>query len=35
MEIPVFATEDGILVEILTTEGESVTEGTVLARLQV
>jgi len=35
MEIPVFATEDGLLVEILTTEGESVTEGTVLARLQV
>jgi acetyl-CoA carboxylase biotin carboxyl carrier protein len=35
MEIPVFATEDGVLVEILTTEGESVTEGTVLARLQV
>ena len=35
MEIPVFATEDGVLVEILTAEGESVTEGTVLARLQV
>jgi len=35
MEIPVFATEDGVLVEILATEGESVTEGTVLARLQV
>jgi acetyl-CoA carboxylase biotin carboxyl carrier protein len=35
MEIPVFATEDGVLVEILTKEGESVTEGAVLARMQV
>jgi len=35
MEIPVAAPEDGVLVEILTTEGATVTEGTVLARLKV
>ena len=35
MEIPVSAPEDGTVAEILTTEGATVTEGTVLARLSV
>lgn len=34
MEIPVTAPEDGKLVEILTSEGDTVTEGTVVARLE-
>ncbi len=35
MEIPVSAPEAGVVKEILTTEGATVTEGTVLARLEV
>ena len=35
MEIPVTSPEDGPLVEILTAEGEVVTEGTVVARIEV
>lgn len=35
MEIPVLASEDGTVAEILTTEGETVTEGAVVARLRV
>ncbi len=35
MEIPVTSPEDGTLVEILTAEGEVVTEGTVVARIEV
>ena len=35
MEIPVPAPEDGTVLEILATEGSTVTEGTVLARLTV
>lgn len=34
MEIPVAAPEDGVLVEILGAEGEIVTEGTVVARIE-
>ncbi|MDP2737980.1 MAG: acetyl-CoA carboxylase biotin carboxyl carrier protein subunit [Pseudorhodobacter sp.] len=34
MEIPVSATEDGVLVEILAEEGTTVTEGTVVARIE-
>jgi acetyl-CoA carboxylase biotin carboxyl carrier protein len=34
MEIPVTATEDGTLTEILTEEGATVTEGTVVARIE-
>ncbi|MCA0421866.1 MAG: acetyl-CoA carboxylase biotin carboxyl carrier protein subunit [Proteobacteria bacterium] len=34
MEIPVSATEDGVLVEILAEEGATVTEGTVVARIE-
>jgi acetyl-CoA carboxylase biotin carboxyl carrier protein len=34
MEIPVAAPESGKLVEILFAEGETVTEGTVVARLE-
>lgn len=34
MEIPVSAPEPGKLVEILVTEGETVTEGTVVARIE-
>ncbi len=34
MEIPVAAPEDGLLTEILTNEGETVTEGTVVARIE-
>lgn len=35
MEIPVVCPEDGTLVEILTAEDEVVTEGTVVARIEV
>jgi acetyl-CoA carboxylase biotin carboxyl carrier protein len=35
MEIPVFASEAGTVAEILTTEGVTVTEGEVVARLKV
>lgn len=35
MEIPITAPEDGRLVEILAAEGDTVTEGTVVARLEV
>ena len=35
MEIPIAAPEDGRLVEILAAEGDTVTEGTVVARLEV
>ena len=35
MEIPVPSPEDGTVVEILATEGSTVAEGTVLARLEV
>jgi acetyl-CoA carboxylase biotin carboxyl carrier protein len=35
MEIPVSAPEDGVLVELLTAEGTTVTEGSVLARMKV
>jgi acetyl-CoA carboxylase biotin carboxyl carrier protein len=34
MEIPVAAPESGKLVEILVAEGDTVTEGTVVARLE-
>ena len=34
MEIPVAAPEAGSLAEILVEEGETVTEGTVVARLE-
>ncbi len=34
MEIPVAAPESGKLVEILVAEGDIVTEGTVVARLE-
>lgn len=34
MEIPVQASEDGTLVEILVAEGDTVTEGTVVARIR-
>jgi len=35
MEIPVASPEDGTLVEILAEEGTVVTEGTVVARVEV
>lgn len=35
MEIPVPAPEDGKVVEILVSEGDTVTEGAVVARLEV
>ena len=35
MEIPVGATEDGVLKEILVAEGDTVTEGTVVAKIEV
>jgi acetyl-CoA carboxylase biotin carboxyl carrier protein len=35
MEIPVAAPEAGRLVEILVSEGQTVAEGTVVARLEV
>lgn len=34
MEIPVTAPEGGTLTEILVTEGETVTEGTVVVRME-
>ena len=34
MEIPVAAPESGKLIEILVAEGETVTEGTVVARIE-
>jgi len=34
MEIPVAAPESGTLVEILVAEGDTVTEGSVVARIQ-
>ena len=34
MEIPVAAPESGTLVEILVTEGDIVTEGSLVARIQ-
>lgn len=34
MEIPVAAPEDGTLSEILVAEGDTVTEGTVVARIE-
>jgi len=34
MEIPVAAPESGKLIEILVAEGDTVTEGTVVARLE-
>ncbi len=35
MEIPVSAPEDGEIVEILVAEEDTVTEGTVVARIKV
>lgn len=35
MEIPVASPEDGVLKEILAKEGDIVTEGTVVARVEV
>jgi acetyl-CoA carboxylase biotin carboxyl carrier protein len=35
MEIPVASPEDGTLVELLVEEGTVVTEGTVVARVEV
>jgi acetyl-CoA carboxylase biotin carboxyl carrier protein len=35
MEIPVAAPEDGEIVEILVAEEDTVTEGTVVARIKV
>jgi acetyl-CoA carboxylase biotin carboxyl carrier protein len=35
MEIPVTATESGTLVSILAAEGDTITEGTVVARIEV
>lgn len=35
MEIPVAAPENGVLVEILAREGDTVTEGTAVARIEV
>ena len=35
MEIPVTAPEEGTVAEILTEEGATVTEGTVVARIEV
>jgi acetyl-CoA carboxylase biotin carboxyl carrier protein len=34
MEIPIAAPEEGVLIEILTNEEETVTEGTVVARIE-
>jgi acetyl-CoA carboxylase biotin carboxyl carrier protein len=34
MEIPVSAPEDGAIIEILVAEGDTVTEGTVVARIE-
>ncbi len=35
MEIPVAAPEDGVVKEILVEEAETITEGTVVARIEV
>jgi acetyl-CoA carboxylase biotin carboxyl carrier protein len=35
MEIPIGAPEDGRLIEILVAEGDIVTEGSVVARIEV
>lgn len=35
MEIPVAAPEEGKIKEILVSEGETITEGTVVARIEV
>jgi acetyl-CoA carboxylase biotin carboxyl carrier protein len=35
MEIPIMASEDGRLAEILVAEGDTVTEGSVVARIEV
>lgn len=35
MEIPIMASEDGRLSEVLVSEGEIVTEGSVVARMEV
>ncbi len=35
MEIPVSAPEDGVITEILTKEEDTVTEGAVVARIEV
>ena len=35
MEIPVAAPESGRLIEILVAEGETVSEGTIVARVEV
>ena len=35
MEIPIMASEDGRLTEILVAEGDPVTEGSVVARIEV
>lgn len=35
MEIPIMASEDGRLSEILVAEGDIVTEGSVVARIEV
>ena len=34
MEIPITAPEDGVVAELLAAEGDTVTEGTVIARLE-
>ena len=34
MEIPIMASEDGRLAEILVAEGDTVTEGSVVARIE-
>ena len=34
MEIPVSAPEDGAIIEIIVAEGDTVTEGTVVARIE-
>lgn len=35
MEIPINATEKGVVEEILIEEGDTITEGTVVARIKV
>lgn len=35
MEIPVAAAEDGTVAEILVAEGDTISEGTVVARIEV
>jgi acetyl-CoA carboxylase biotin carboxyl carrier protein len=35
MEIPLMATEDGVVTEMLAVEGAAVAEGAVLVRLEV